>query len=157
MKCCTAITSKYMYIFPRPVIFNLTTRFVWIPEVRHENFALLTISWRTQWWSLFVSRPPSLSPVQLDLTAPWFPRRKSNLIISRRLWLLTTTVSDSRETWGATQCSYIRNNGQWTPLDTIGHHIGQFYIEQWVRLKVCGWWWWFMSHEVHITGGPQVV
>ena len=43
---------------------------------------------------------------------------------------VTTTVSDSRETWGATQCSYIRNNGQWTPLDTIGHQIGQFYVEQ---------------------------
>ena len=31
---------------------------------------------------------PSLSPVQLDLTEPWFPQRKLNLIICRWFWRL---------------------------------------------------------------------
>ena len=44
---------------------------------------------------------PSLSPVQLDLTEPWFPQRKLNLIICRWFWRVATTVSDSQETWGA--------------------------------------------------------
>ena len=54
----------------------------------------------------------SLSPVQLDLTEPWFPQRKSDNLP------LGLTADDSQETWGATE-TVVRFVTLDTRLDTI--------------------------------------